>query len=334
MKQQVNCYETDGRTIKKTVDLPEVFSIPIRQDLVLTTYALDRMKLRQPYAVSKYAGMQHSAHSWGTGRAIARVPRVSGSGTRRAGQGAFANFCRKGRMAHPTKTHRRWARVVDPNTLKTAEAMAVAASAQTSLVEARGHRVSNVKMLPIIVSDDIAKARKTRDAVKILEGLNMKEELERVKGSKSVRCGKGKMRNRRYTKRKGLLVVHNSAEELRGFKNIEGVDLMHIDALDLLELAPGGMAGRLIVWTESAFEKLDDLFGGFGREAKLAPGFTLPNRLVSHDDLEELFYSDEVQAVLDEPLFVGKTSLILSEEEKAERMRFIQMFDASGIRQN
>ena len=36
---------------------------------------------RQAYAVFKRAGHQHSAVSWGTGRAVARVPRVSGGGT-------------------------------------------------------------------------------------------------------------------------------------------------------------------------------------------------------------------------------------------------------------
>jgi large subunit ribosomal protein L4e len=332
MKQQIDCYEVDGTTVKKTVELPEVFSVQIRQDLVLKTHSLDSMKLRQPYAVSKYAGMQHSAYSWGPGRAIARVPRVSGSGTRRAGQGAFANFCRKGRMAHPTKTHRRWARKVVENTKRIAEAMAVAASAQTALVEARGHRISNLKMLPIVISDDIQNIKKTKEAIGILKNLKMEEELERIKNSKSLRCGKGKMRNRRFTKRKGILIIHNSFNDLLGFRNIEGVDQMNIDELDLLELAPGGVAGRLIIWTESAFEKLDEIFGGFEREAALNPGFKLPNNLISHEDLDELFYSDEVQAILDEPSFIEKPSLGLTEEEMEERMRFIRKFDREAVR--
>lgn len=46
---------------------------------------------RQPYAVSKAAGHQTSAESWGTGRAVARIPRVRGGGTHRSGQGAFGN---------------------------------------------------------------------------------------------------------------------------------------------------------------------------------------------------------------------------------------------------
>jgi ribosomal protein L4 len=35
--------------------------------------------------------MQSSAESWGTGRAVSRIPRVPGGGTHRAGQGAFGN---------------------------------------------------------------------------------------------------------------------------------------------------------------------------------------------------------------------------------------------------
>jgi hypothetical protein len=41
-----------------------------------------------------------------TGRAVARIPRVSGGGTHRAGQAAFGNMCRSGRMFAPTKVWR------------------------------------------------------------------------------------------------------------------------------------------------------------------------------------------------------------------------------------
>ena len=58
---------------------------------------------RQPYAVKFEAGMQTAAESWGTGRAVSRIPRVPGGGTHRAGQGAFGNMCRGGRMFAPTK---------------------------------------------------------------------------------------------------------------------------------------------------------------------------------------------------------------------------------------
>lgn len=48
-------------------------------------------------------GHQTSAESWGTGRAVARIPRVRGGGTHRSGQGAYGNMCKGGRMFAPTK---------------------------------------------------------------------------------------------------------------------------------------------------------------------------------------------------------------------------------------
>ncbi len=47
---------------------------------------------RQAYSVSEKAGHQTSAESWGTGRAVARIPRVGGGGTHRSGQVRY-NFC-------------------------------------------------------------------------------------------------------------------------------------------------------------------------------------------------------------------------------------------------
>jgi len=44
---------------------------------------------RQAYAVSEKAGHQTSAESWGTGRAVARIPRVGGGGTHRSGQACY-----------------------------------------------------------------------------------------------------------------------------------------------------------------------------------------------------------------------------------------------------
>ncbi len=86
------------------VSLPAVFRAPVRPDIVLFVHTSMAKNARQPYAVKEVAGHQHSAESWGTGRAVARIPRVSGGGTSRAGQGAFGNMCRKGRMFAPTKT--------------------------------------------------------------------------------------------------------------------------------------------------------------------------------------------------------------------------------------
>lgn len=46
--------------------------------------------------LTRIAGHETPAESWGTGRAVARIPRVPGGGTSRSGQGAFGNMCRGG----------------------------------------------------------------------------------------------------------------------------------------------------------------------------------------------------------------------------------------------
>jgi len=81
---------------------PEVFLSPIRSDFIPMVLTKMNKNHRQPYAVSALAGEDTSAVSWGTGRAVSRIPRVSGGGSHRSGQGAFGNMCRKGRMFAPT----------------------------------------------------------------------------------------------------------------------------------------------------------------------------------------------------------------------------------------
>merc|ERR1712137_603028 len=112
---------------------------PIRPDIVHAVHTGMNKNRRQPYAVSEKAGHQTSAESWGTGRAVARIPRVSGGGTHRAGQAAFGNMCRSGRMFAPTKVWRKWHQKINPNQKRFATASALAASASAALLLARGH---------------------------------------------------------------------------------------------------------------------------------------------------------------------------------------------------
>ena len=49
---------------------------PIRPNLVTEVHNDLAKNHRQPYAVKDIAGEQTSAESWGTGRAVARIPRV------------------------------------------------------------------------------------------------------------------------------------------------------------------------------------------------------------------------------------------------------------------
>lgn len=109
---------------------------------------------RQPYCVSKEAGHQTSAESWGTGRAVARIPRVRGGGTHRSGQGAFGNMCRGGRMFAPTKPWRRWHRKINVNQRRYALASAVAASGVPALVMSKGNITSIVTLTTQIIDNN------------------------------------------------------------------------------------------------------------------------------------------------------------------------------------
>lgn len=186
--------------------------------------------------------MKHSAKSWGTGRAVARIPRVSGSGTHRSGQAAFGNMCRKGRMFAPLKVWRRWHRKVNLKQKRHAVAAALAASAIPALVQARGHKVSNVPELPLVVSNKIEAYDKTKDAVKFLKAVGAFDDIKKVVDSKVLRAGKGKLRNRRYRMRKGPLFVYNNenAPLARAVRNIPGVEICNVNRLNILQLAPGG----------------------------------------------------------------------------------------------
>lgn len=82
------------------------------------------------------------------------------------------------------------------------------------------------------------------------------------------------MRNRRHVIRLGPLVVYNEDHGIsQAFRNIPGVDLCSVKALNLLQLAPGGHVGRFIVWSEGAFQALDKIFGTSSKPSSVKHGY-------------------------------------------------------------
>eukprot|EP00897_Mesotaenium_endlicherianum_P004918 jgi/Mesen1/4454/ME000227S03472 len=280
--------------------LPAVFVAPIRPDIVAFVHSNMAKNKRQPYAVSKKAGHQTSAESWGTGRAVSRIPRVPGGGTHRAGQGAFGNMCRGGRMFAPTKIWRRWHRKININQKRYAVASALAASAIPALVMARGHRIENIPEVPLVLGNEVEAVEKTSGAVKLLKKFGVFDDVEKAKASRNVRAGKGKMRNRRYVSRRGPLVIYGTegAKLVKAFRNIPGVEVCSVDRLNLLQLAPGGHLGRLIVWTQSAFAKLDSIFGSTDTVSETKKNYKLPRSVMANSDLARIVNSDEIQSVV------------------------------------
>jgi large subunit ribosomal protein L4e len=164
---------------------------------------------------------------------------------------------------------------------------------------ARGHRISQVAELPLVVSDSLQGVKKTKQAIDILAKLGLGEDITRVKETRRVRSGAGKARNRRYVTRKGPLVVYTEDNGLvHALRNVPGVDLCHVEKLSLLQTAPGGTFGRIIVWTESAAQKLTEVFGDYKGAAALKSGYRLLRPEMTNADLAALINSDEIQAVI------------------------------------
>ncbi|GAA5822638.1 hypothetical protein JCM3770_002851 [Rhodotorula araucariae] len=284
-----------------TLPLPAVFTAPIRSDVVAQIHKSVAKNRRQAYAVAENAGHQTSAESWGTGRAVARIPRVGGGGTHRSGQAAFGNMCRGGRMFAPTKVWRKWHVKVAVNQRRFAVVSAVAATALPSLVLARGHRIEGISEIPLVVSDDVQAITKTKEAVAALQGLQAHADVSKVIASKKVRAGRGKSRNRAFRQRRGPLVIYNEDKGLvKAFRNIPGVETTNVRSLNLLQLAPGGHLGRFVIWTEGAFAQLDEVFGTYDKPSSLKSGYTLPINKVTQTDITSVINSAEIQAVLRE----------------------------------
>jgi large subunit ribosomal protein L4e len=295
-RQTVKIYNSKDGNPNGEVQMPEVFLVPIRNDLVNFVFSNLNKNRRQPYAVNQDAGMLYNAESWGPGRAVARVPRVGGSGTHRSGQGAFANMCRGGRMFNPTTIWRRWHRKVNLTQRRHAIASAIAATAITSLVQARGHKIGKIQELPFVV--DSLQVSKSKELIKILKALGFQEELKAVLESKKIRCGAGKQRNRRYKIKKGPLIIYDNASinVKQAARNIPGVEVCHVERLNLLQLCPGGHLGRLCIWTKTAFEQLNTIFGNRKNPGEQKKGYILERPMLMNANISRIINSDDIQS--------------------------------------
>jgi large subunit ribosomal protein L4e len=277
--------------------MPEVFTVPIRNDLVHFVHSSLAKNRRQGHAVFWKAGAEHSAESWGTGRAVARIPRISGSGTSRAGQATFGNMCRKARMFAPLKIWRKWHQRCNVTQRRHAVASALAASACTPLVMARGHKVDGVPELPLVLE---TKDTNTKSLLSTLTKLGAGADLAKVRKSKQIRQGTGKYRNSRYVMRKGPLIVYgnDSSNVKQAARNLPGVDTCHVERLNILQLAPGGHLGRFVIYTKDAFKSLSTVFGGYNVASTQKSGYALNRTVMTCADIARIINSDQVQSKL------------------------------------
>ncbi len=257
-------FDMDGKSTKQ-IELPSVFSESVRPDLINRAAMAVRSTLFQPKGPTPLAGLQTTAEYVGRRRAYrtminierARLPKVK-LAKGRFGEVRIVPQSRGGRPAHPPKVEKILVERINKKERRKAIRSALAATANPDLVQKRGHRVA--METPIIVEDSFEKLKKTKEVLSLFDKLKLEKELERDRVVK-IRVGRGKMRGRRWKKKKGILVVvSKNCQVIKASENIAGVDVSLVKNLNADLLAPGGQPGRLTLFTESAIKELDKLF--------------------------------------------------------------------------
>lgn len=235
------------------IDLPKVFSTPVRHDIIRRAVIALQSTRFQPQGRDPMAGKRTTAESRGTGHGIARVPRL-----KQSSRAAFGVSTVGGHQAFPPLSEKDIVKRINKKEKRFAIRSGIAATAVKELVEKRGHKIQKVEQLPIVVSDELESLEKTREVKEFLETLELWSDIQRA-DRRTVRAGKGKMRGRKHKKGKGPLIVIGEDKGI-GYaaRNLPGVEVTDVYGLNAEILAPGAHPGRLVIWTKSAIEQLDE----------------------------------------------------------------------------
>ena len=240
------------------IELPLVFSTPVRLDLIHKAFTNLNSHKFQPQGRHPTAGMDVVARSNDppTGRGQSRIAKMRGGGGGRQGQAGGVASVRGGRQAHPPIVDKVIYKKLNKKENKLALCSAIAATASKKLVEARGHKVNNVETFPIIVSNDIESISKATDLSKTLESLKLMDDIKRLE-SRKPRTGKSSLRGRSKKIGKSTLFVTKDSSNLnKACGAFPGVEVKAVKDLSVLDLAPGSTPIRLTVYSKAALEEI------------------------------------------------------------------------------
>ncbi|MHA1665714.1 MAG: 50S ribosomal protein L4 [Candidatus Njordarchaeales archaeon] len=238
------------------IELPSIFNTPVRPDLILRAYLATRTKLYQPKGKSPSGDKKHVVKSPGVGYDISRVSRTNGG----FGTARFIASAVGGIKVRAPKAEKVIIEGVNKKEKLLAIKSAIAATIDPKIIQMRGHKIEQISELPIVLTDEFENISKTAKIRELFELLGLSEEMERVRKGRRVRAGRGKLRGRKYKRRKGPLIIVSSkdAKVITACRNMEGIDVVPVEQLSILHLAPGGHPGRLTIWTVKALEKLTE----------------------------------------------------------------------------
>ena len=251
----------NGEKIKE-IELPKVFSAKIREDILNKVFEAE--KIWHPYAPNFMAGRQSSAsgivrhkrHAWkaGYGSGRSRVPRkiMWRRGTQFYWIGAEVSGTRGGRRAHgPKIEHMLKTKKINKKEALMALMSAIASTSHKDKIESRYKRINEVKIKLPIVAEDKLISLKTKELISSLEKILGNLFVVAIP-EKKIRAGKGKLRNRRYKKSAGALIVTGNNEKVK----TKIVESKKANELKVADLYP---AGRLVIYTENAIKELEKL---------------------------------------------------------------------------
>lgn len=257
-KVSAKIFNLEGKATGK-LRLPAIFKTPVRPDVIKRAVVAIQSHRFQPQGRDVLAGKRTTAESLGVGRGIARIPRLKG----RTQRGALAPFTVGGRTTHPPVAEKKIQKKIPRKEMRLALRSAVAATASKERVSSRGHMTDDVPDFPLVVVDEIQGLKKTPEVEKAFIQLGVWPDVYRVRDSRKVRAGKGKRRGRKMKQAVGpLLVITENGGVVEAARNIPGVDIVTVNNLNVELLAPGTHPGRLTLWTSSAIERLNEMFGG------------------------------------------------------------------------
>src|SRR3989344_8543846 len=152
------------------VELPEIFSEEYRPDLIKRAFLAELSHKIQPWGGDPMAGFRRIAESWDVGGGRSRIPRAK-AGPHRGARARGHRYRSKGRWfpaagralvvpgtvggreAHGPKSFKVLDEKINKKELRKAVMSAIAATTHKNLVEAHGHRIADLKSIPLVVDD-------------------------------------------------------------------------------------------------------------------------------------------------------------------------------------
>ncbi len=259
----VKVLSLDGES-KGTVKLASIFETPLRRDIIRRAVLAQQSAGYQRKGVDPRAGKRTSAESWGVGHGRSRIPRRKGGGYQSAQHAAFAPSTVGGRRTHPPESAKNPLERINKKERRLAIRSAIAATARSDLVKARGH-IFTSEELPLVVEDKLQGLQTTVEVKAVFEALGIWGDVLRSKTGVKIRGGAARRRGRKYRRPVGPLIVISEDKGIRrAAGNLSGVNIEYVTKLNAELLAPGTHPGRLTLWTKSAITQLGK--GLFGSE--------------------------------------------------------------------